>query len=52
MKKINIDCVKMVRKIRDKLYLKTKEMSMEELIEFYNNPKEETKIPSKTRKSA
>ena len=53
MKKINIDCVKMVREIRDKLYLKTKDMSKEELIDFYNNkPTKATKKPNNPRKVA
>lgn len=36
MKKRKIDCVLMVRKIRDGIYLKTKDMSQDELIEFYS----------------
>ena len=43
------DAVQMVRKIRDKLYLKTKRMSSKELIEFYH--KAADKINSQRRRS-
>ena len=38
MKKTTIDCEKMVRNIRDSLYLETKDMTHDELIAFYNRP--------------
>lgn len=38
MRKTTIDCVEMVRKIRDGLYLDTKDMTPEELIAFYSRP--------------
>lgn len=38
MKKISVDCVDMVRKIRDRLYLETKGMTKDELIAFYSQP--------------
>jgi hypothetical protein len=34
---LNIDCVAMVRKIRDANYLKTKNMSIEEKVAYYND---------------
>jgi hypothetical protein len=52
MKKTNVQCVDMVRKIRDNLYLETKSMSDNELLEFYSqkNKKPEKKI--KNQKAA
>lgn len=49
MKKTNVQCVDMVRKIRDNLYLETKSMSDTELLEFYSqeNKKPEKKIKNK-----
>jgi len=48
LKKININCVDLVRKIRDSLYLETKEMTKEELIEFYS-PEKRTDLKSKKK---
>lgn len=36
MTKTNLKCVEVVRKIRDGLYLETKSMTDNELIEFYS----------------
>ncbi|MBF0405830.1 MAG: hypothetical protein HQM10_00635 [Candidatus Riflebacteria bacterium] len=38
MEKIQVDCVEMVRKIRDGLFIETKDMTKEELIEFDSQP--------------
>ena len=52
MKKTTIDCVEMVRKIRDGLYLDTKDMTPEELIAFYNRPtKPAESKPGRKRKA-
>ena len=53
MKMTNLKCVEMVREIRDGLYLETKSMTENELIEFYSqkNKKTENK-KNKTTKAA
>ncbi len=54
MKKIKIDCVEMTRKIRDTLYLETKDLTTEELIERYSHPSKDVnkQQPSKRRLKA
>jgi len=50
LKKTNIDCVKMVRKIRDDLYLETKNMTKDELIEFYSKSEKAEDLKKKKSK--
>ena len=49
MKKNKIECVKMTRKIRDEIYFKTKDMSPEELMDFYSKH-EKSEVDKKSTK--
>jgi len=51
MTKINLKCVEIVRKIRDGLYLETKSMTDDELVEFYSkkNKKAENKVNKRAK---
>ena len=49
MKKINIDSVAMIRKIRDNLYLETKDMNADELIEYYSKSMKHTDANDKKK---
>ncbi len=51
MKKTNIDCVGVVRKIRDDLYIETKNMTKEELIEFYSQPAKTADLKNKKKRN-
>ena len=46
MKKTKVKCVEMVREIRDGLYLETKSLTDDQLLEFYSakNKKTEKKV--------
>lgn len=50
MKKTNIDCVGLVRKIRDGLYIETKNMSKNELIEFYSQSSKTQDLKNKKKR--
>ena len=47
MKMTNLKCVEMVREIRDGLYLETKSMTENELIEFYSQKNKKTENKKK-----
>jgi len=51
MKK-TFDAVKMVRDIRDKMYQKTKNMSSQELIQYYREAARRVQAERKSSKSA